>query len=202
MSEITPVEVGRNHHAPEGSAAIYMYKTATSGELTLAQLVAAVTLRVASANEARSVITMNRLNSQSIWATALSNIIRYVCEENLDAKRTWDDDIRSCLPKGYVPKWPDFEQDANKTLGNFFEKECGISHSALPEKLDDLTQRLDAYAQIKPISEDAARQIQMLQVELKSSMSRRDVAFSTSANTMKTLFSSMTFSADSMKPIR
>ena len=194
MEEITPVQIGVNRYAPEGSGAVYLYQTKTSDPLTLPQLIASVTLRIAATDELRALNEINRLNAQAVWTTALTSIISYLT----GTESKWEDNIWDQLPAGYSPKNSAFNQ-STATLKNFFTMECGISESSLPAELKDSSTRLDAYAQIKPIAEEAARESQMLQVEMKTAVSRRDVAYSTSSNTMKSLFSSLEYSSASMK---
>lgn len=192
MVEITPVEIGKNRYAPEGANSVNLYQTSTSEPLTLPQLIAAVTLRIAATDELRAVNQMNRLNAQSVWTNAVSSIIRYVTESDVSVLRKWEDKIGGYLPEEYVSKSGISRSDM--TLLQFFQLECDIKNH-LPSALATVSDRLDAYAQIKPVAESAARQNQMIQIELKSALSRRDVAYSMSSNTMKSLFTSINFAA-------
>ena len=193
-SEITAVQIGVNYYAPAGSNAVNLYQTKTSEPLTLSQLIAAVTLRIAAACELRSINQLNRLNNQSMWSTALSKIISYLTAN----ESKWTDNIWDVLPEGYSPKNSGFTE-STATLKNFFLLECEIDESSLPANLESMTDRLDAYEQIKPIAESSARVSQQLQVEVKSSTGRRDIAYATSSNAMESLFTSMNYSATSMR---
>lgn len=197
MAEISRVVIGLNRYATPESSPVLMYRTAASELLTLPQLICAVSLRAASVNEARAVLQTNKLVGESTRITAISNVIKYITESDLTIDRSWDDDVSALLPPGYTSSSSEFA--ASKTLKNFLLHECDVDSDLLPKDLDSFNNRMSAYAAIKPAAENATRQSQMTQIELKTAVSRRDVSFSVAANTVKGMFTSLNYSANSMK---
>lgn len=197
MTEIFTDRIGTNRYAPAGSDAVNLYRTGEFGEqFTLGQLIAAVSIRSAAALEARAVIDLNRLSVSTEYATALSNAVQMLTNDSDDENAvTWS--MAVTLPEGYRTKSAQFA--AENTLKNFFVYECGIDAAKLPADLKTLKNRLDAYAQVKDVMENVTRTSQMQQIEVQTSISRRDVALASSANVIKALGQSAMFTAQSLK---
>lgn len=197
MTEIFTDRIGTNRYAPAGSDAVNLYRTSEFGEqFTLGQLIAAVSIRTAASLEARAVIDLNRLSVNTEYATALSNAVQMLTNDSDDENAvTWT--MAVTLPEGYRTKSAQFA--AENTLKNFFVYECGIDAAKLPADLKTLKNRLDAYAQVKDVMENVTRTSQMQQIEVQTSISRRDVALASSANVIKALGQSAMFTAQSLK---
>ena len=197
MTEIFTDRIGTNRYAPAGSDAVNLYRTSEFGEqFTLGQLIAAVSIRTAASLEARAVIDLNRLSVSTEYATALSNAVQMLTNDSDDENAvTWT--MAVTLPEGYQTKSAQFA--AENTLKNFFVYECGIDAAKLPADLKTLKNRLDAYAQVKDVMENVTRTSQMQQIEVQTSISRRDVALASSANVIKALGQSAMFTAQSLK---
>lgn len=197
MTEIYTDRIGSNRYAPAGSDAVNLYRTSEFGEqFTLGQLIAAVSIRSAAALESRAVIDLNRLSVSTEYATALSNAVKMLTNDSDDENAvTWT--MAVTLPEGYRTKSAQFA--AENTLKNFFVYECGIEADKLPADLKTLKKRLDAYAQVKDVMENVTRTSQMQQIEVQTSISRRDVALASSANVIKALGQSAMFTAQSLK---
>lgn len=197
MTEIFTDRIGTNRYAPAGSDAVNLYRTGEFGEqFTLGQLIAAVSIRSAAALEARAVIDLNRLSVSTEYATALSNAVQMLTNDSDDENAvTWS--MAVTLPEGYRTKSAQFA--AENTLKNFFVYECGIDAAKLPADLKTLKNRLDAYAQVKDVMENVTRTSQMQQIEVQTSISRRDVALASSANVIKALGQSAMFTVQSLK---
>ena len=197
MTEIFTDRIGTNRYAPAGSDAVNLYRTSEFGEqFTLGQLIAAVSIRTAASLETRAVIDLNRLSVSTEYATALSNAVQMLTNDSDDENAvTWT--MAVTLPEGYQTKSAQFA--AENTLKNFFVYECGIDAAKLPADLKTLKNRLDAYAQVKDVMENVTRTSQMQQIEVQTSISRRDVALASSANVIKALGQSAMFTAQSLK---
>lgn len=160
--------------------------------MTLGQLVAAVSVRTAAACEARTTLELNRLAGNTVFLEALTNAVTMIADED-DA--TWNTPMR--LPERYTCRSAMFEADP--TLKNFVVYECKVDAAALPAELASIKDRLDAYAQVKPVLEQQTRDDQMLMISVQSTISNRDVAISTSANGIKGIIGSMLNAAGALR---
>ena len=84
---ISTVEIATNRYAPSGSAAINLYSTGLEGgsNLTLGQLVIAVSIRSAAAYEAQSVVKMNEMSSDSLVLDDAAGWMATVADGTADA---------------------------------------------------------------------------------------------------------------------
>ncbi len=164
---IESIQIATNRYAPAGSDAILMYDTGASGALTLAQLVQAVCIRSAAAYEAQSVNKMNTMSSGSV---------------KLDDAAAW-------LPKlvDGSANW-----DAAKA---FLTGTMGISASALPADLSSYDRRMQAANALKSKMDGLVQSQQEEMIDLQTLVNRRDNAFSTSSNVVRSLGSSFTDNA-------
>lgn len=203
-----------NRYVVGNTYAVALYETTLSTErLTFGQLVSAVMLRLGAANEARAVLTMNRLTNNISFSTLISEVIKKLTEEpNGSNNLSWDDDVWAVLLKDSTAITKD-EYDcrsevfrANPTLENFLTAECGVVLSAaLPTDADGTRTlnytktRLDAYALIRPVMEDVTRASEILQVDIETDIGRRDVAITAASNIIKSFASSLVNTAQGMK---
>ena len=205
-----------NRYVVDGSAlTCALYETTLSPErLTFGQLISAVSLRLGAANEARAVLAMNRLTNNIGFATLLSAVVKKLTEEpDGDNKLAWDTDVWKMVD-GLVKK-DDYSCRselfaASPTLENFVLQECGVtSTTTLPgddddagkktENLNTTRSRLDAYALLRPVMEEVTRASEVLQVDVETDISRRDVAMTTASNIIKAFAASLLSAAQAMK---
>ena len=199
-STIYKVAIGTNRYAPEACSDINLYRTSADGEdLSLGQLIAAVSIRTAAALEARSVLNLNRLADKTEFSEALSNAVQQLTAttgpDGKEAVVKWTDPVT--LPKGYHPRSDAFAKQ--NTLWNFFVYECEISPSKLPSDLSTIKNRLAAFAVVRPAVENVLRFSQMQQIEADTAIKRRDTALQTAGNVIKQLSGSMLGQAVAMR---
>lgn len=193
MSEIVATTVAVSRYAPRGANAVEVFSYAGCEGMAFGQLVMAVCCKRAAAVEAQSMNTMNRLTESSSWLQALSS----VGQQFLEAKDM--SALADFGTSGYVCR----KTTAKPTLLQFLQIECGIDPEYLYQKndKDELTSnpldigvfanRMQIFDQLKTRLDDATRQSQEITIELQTLVSRRDVAFNTSAAAVKSLGESM-----------
>ncbi len=167
---IESIRIATNRYAPAGSEAIAMYDTGASGPLTIGQLVQAVCLRSAAVYEAQSVIKMNMMTAGSSKLGGASEILAGVMKGTVD----WT------AAKAYL----------TGTLG--------IAASELPDRIDEYDgettcaydRRMQAAKAIKAKMDALTQSQQEDMIDLQSLVNRRDNAFNTSSNVVRTLGSS------------
>lgn len=162
---ISTIEIATNRYAPSGSEAINLYATGLEGgsNLTLGQLVIAVSIRSAAAYEAQSVVKMNAINADSTV---------------LDGAAKWMESIAAGAADWTVAK-------------AFCTGTLGIEASTLPDNLDSYDKRMTAVAAIKAKVDAMVQQQQQEMIDLQTLVNRRDVAYSASSNIVRALGSSM-----------
>ena len=163
---ITVDKIAVNRYAPAGSEAINLYSTGLEGGsgLTIGQLAIAVSLRAAATYEAQSVLKMNRMSSGSMNLDKASEYMEELAE---DTMQDWT------------------------TARNYLISELEIDEADLPETVDTYNRRMDAIKAIKSKIDSLTQTQQTYMVDLQTLVNRRDVAYSTSSNIVKTLGTSM-----------
>ena len=163
MIESTVIAINRN--APRGAEAINLYSTGQEGgsNLTLGQLVMSVCIRSAAAYEAESVLKMNTMTAGSV---------------KLDEASQWMEKIAAG-----TADWPTAKAYLTGTLG--------IAASALPDNIDTYAKRMAAVTALKEKVDALAQQQQRDMIDLQTLVNRRDVAYSTSSNVVRSLGTSM-----------
>ena len=164
---ISSIQIAVNHNAPTGSDAISMYDTGTSGPLSLGQLVQAVCIRSAAAYEAQSV---NKMNTMTAGST------------KLDTAAAW----LTKIVQG-TADWTEAKAYLTGTLG--------IDASALPNSLDEdenettcaYDRRILAANALMDKMNTLVQTQQEEMIDLESLVSRRDNAFATSSNIVRSL---------------
>jgi hypothetical protein len=155
---IYPVQVAANRNAPLGSEAICLYGTNGATDLTLIQMVQSVCIRAAAAYEAESVLKMNTMNSGSTL---------------LDTAASWLSQIA--------------DGSANWTeCKNFLVNEMEIDENSLPDNLNSYDKRMQAADALKNKMDNLTTQQQQDMIDLETLVNRRDVAYSTGSNTVRT----------------
>lgn len=195
MSEIVATTVAVSRYAPRGANAVEVFSYAGCEGMAFGQLIMAVCCRRAATAEVQSVNVMNRLTSSSSWLEALSAVA-----QQLVNSATSLNDVINLGTSGYACRRT---KAYPVTLIDFLEHECGIGAAHLYEldkdgnptaKAIDITvfkNRMSVFDQLKTVLDAAARQSQQETIELQTLVSRRDLAFSTSAATVKSLGQSM-----------
>lgn len=159
---ITIETIATNRYAPSGSEGIHLYSTGLDGgsNLTLGQLVIAVSLRSAAAYEAESVIKMNAMAGGSAKLDQASTYMADIADNN-------------------VLNWSAVKASLTDTLG--------IDESSLPDSLDTYAKRMTAIAAVKAKVDALTQQQQQQMIDLQTLVNRRDVAYSASTNIVKAL---------------
>ena len=167
---ISTVEIATNRYAPSGSAAINLYSTGLEGgsNLTLGQLVIAVSIRSAAAYEAQSVVKMNEMTSDSIVLDDAAGWMARVADGTAD----WAQAKAFCTGK------------------------LGIDASTLPDNLNSYDKRMTVVTAMKAKIDAMVQQQQQEMIDLQTLVNRRDVAYSASSNIVRALGSSMSNDAD------
>ena len=220
LSEITTAPAFRDaegrevriRYAPEGAEVSNVYFTnGYASPLALGQLVAAVLLRAAAANETRAIFKLNVLNAATSKQKMASYIDRIVCDELLkQVEDRWGatidpydsktlpaigmdlrtdpqlndltEQVREFL---YHPRSKEFEDNPNAYA--YLRYECGILTSDEEAKLSGYDAFITLHERMRPAMEDSTRSSAITQAELQSAVSRRDVAYTTSANLVKAI---------------
>ncbi|MBR0459986.1 MAG: hypothetical protein IJJ26_12170 [Victivallales bacterium] len=171
MSGINIETIRTNPNAPSGFNAVNMYSVNDSELLTLAQLVAAVCFFRAATLEARSVIQMNQLQSNTGLLDTMSNVVHQMIEENA----SYETPTR--FAEGYRPK----KVSTTATVYEFLTQECGIDSAALPGALSSSTNRLAAYDTLRRKMDAVNTLSQQRTIDLQSTVNWRDVTFNMSS---------------------
>ena len=162
---ISTVEIATNRYAPSGSEAINLYSTGFEGgsNLTLGQLVIAVSIRSAAAYEAQSVVKMNAMSSDSLVLDDAADWMATVADGTAD----WAQAKAFCTGK--------LEIDAN----------------TLPDNLNSYDKRMTVVTAMKAKIDAMVQQQQQDMIDLQTLVNRRDVAYSASSNIVRALGASM-----------
>ena len=150
-------QIATNRYAPSGADAINLYSTGLEGgeNLTLGQLVIAVSMRSAAEYEAQGVVKMNRMAGGS---ETLEKAARYM-EEIADETADW------------------------ATVKSFCQSELGITDE-LPDAIDTYAKRMSAITALKTKANALTQQQQTEMIDLQTLVNRRDEAFSTASDLM------------------
>ena len=153
-------KIATNRYAPAGADAINLYSTGLEGgeNLTLGQLVIAVSMRSAAEYEAQGVVKMNRMAGGS---ETLEKAARYM-EEIADETADW------------------------ATVKSFCQSELGIADE-LPDAIDTYAKRMSAITALKAKVNTLTQQQQTDMIDLQTLVNRRDVAYSASSNIIRAL---------------
>ena len=150
-----------NRYAPQGADAISLYSNGSAEGLTLAQLAISVCLQAASAYEGQSVVKMNILTRGAV---------------KLDGAAQWMEKIAN--------------GSADWTQAKaYITSELGISDAALPDAINTYDKRMAAVKAVKEKIDALTQQQQrdMIDMQTLVLVNRRDVAYSTSSNVVRTL---------------
>ena len=167
---IDPIQIATNRYAPAGSESILMYDTGTSGPLTIGQLVQAVCIRSAAVVEAQSVTKMNTMTAGSLQLETASTYLSQIVQGTAD----WT------AAKAYL----------TGTLG--------IPASELPDRIDEYSgqtqtaydRRIQAANALKAKMDALTQDQQENMIDLQTLVNRRDNAYSTSSNIVRSLATS------------
>ena len=155
-----------NRYAPQGSEAINLYSNGLAGGsgLTIGQIAIAVSMRSAAAYEAQSILKMNMMTSGAQYLDKASEYMQQLANDEMS---DWN------VARAYLIN------------------DVGIAGDSLPETINTFTRRMEAIDAIKA-KIDALTQLQQTNmIDLQTLVNRRDVAYSTSSNIVRTLGSSM-----------
>ena len=198
---IEAVQIGVNRYAPAGSDAVNMYDVTFDGadpqRLTFGQTLLAINIQAAAIAEQRSVLYMNRISENNLRLNLMSQAGKLI---NDNDKVTWDDKLT--IPDNYTFLSSQFE--STHSLWDFFVSELKIDQNVLSKPLSDgddpgFNRRLQAFSALKDQMDGASRTNQKLQISMRSQVSRRDVAYTTSSNLLKNLIQSMQNEAATLK---
>lgn len=161
---ITFETVAVNRYAPDGSEAINLYSTDAEGgsSLTLGQLAIAVSMRSAAAYEAQSVVKMNKMSVDSDTLEIAEQYMAGIA----NGTANWD------------------------AAKSFMVNTLGIT-TELPGEINTYDKRMAAIEALKSKVDALAQKQQTDMIDLQTLVNRRDVAYSTSSNMVRTLGTSM-----------
>ena len=148
-----------NRYAPQGADAISLYSNGSAEGLTLAQLAISVCLQAASAYEGQSVVKMNILTRGAVKLDGAAQWMEKIANGSAD----W------AQAKAYITS------------------ELGISDAALPDAIDTYDKRMAAVKAVKEKIDALTQQQQRDMIDMQTLVNRRDVAYSTSSNVVRTL---------------
>ena len=148
-----------NRYAPQGADAISLYSNGSAEGLTLAQLAISVCLQAASAYEGQSVVKMNILTRGAV---------------KLDGSAQWMEKIANGSADWAQAK-------------AYITSELGISDAALPDAINTYDKRMAAVKAVKEKIDALTQQQQRDMIDMQTLVNRRDVAYSTSSNVVRTL---------------
>ena len=148
-----------NRYAPQGADAISLYSNGSAEGLTLAQLAISVCLQAASAYEGQSVVKMNILTRGAV---------------KLDGAAQW------------MEKLANGSADWSQAKA-YITSELGISDAALPDAINTYDKRMAAVKAVKEKIDALTQQQQRDMIDMQTLVNRRDVAYSTSSNVVRTL---------------
>ena len=148
-----------NRYAPQGADAISLYSNGSAEGLTLAQLAISVCLQAASAYEGQSVVKMNVLTRGAVKLDGAAQWMEKIANGSAD----W------AQAKAYITS------------------ELGISDAALPDAINTYDKRMAAVKAVKEKIDALTQQQQRDMIDMQTLVNRRDVAYSTSSNVVRTL---------------
>ena len=148
-----------NRYAPQGADAISLYSNGSAEGLTLAQLAISVCLQAASAYEGQSVVKMNILTRGAVKLDGAAQWMEKIANGSADWSQA----------KAYITS------------------ELGISDAALPDAINTYDKRMAAVKAVKEKIDALTQQQQRDMIDMQTLVNRRDVAYSTSSNVVRTL---------------
>ena len=160
-------KIATNRYAPQGSEAISLYTNGSASGLTLGQLTISVCLKSAAAYEAQSVVKMNTMTSGSV---------------KLEGAAQWMEKIAAG-----TANWSEAKAYLTGTLE--------ISESTLPDAINTYDKRMAAVKAVKEKIDSLTQQQQREMIDLQTLVNRRDVAYSTSSNVVRSLGNSQSADA-------
>jgi len=173
MSAITMEPIATSRYAPEGSNAIYTYSFSAQTDLRLGQLIMAICIQRAAADEQLAVNASNRMNRDARKMAATANVLEQVVSGNA----SWETSI-DITSSGYTPT----KVAADASILEFLEKEIGVT--GLPASLSSEADRFKAADKIKVEVDRLNRAAEMDSVQVQSALSRRDVEYRSAASTV------------------
>ena len=151
--------IALNRYAPQGADAISLYSNGSAEGLTLAQLAISVCLQAASAYEGQSVVKMNILTRGAVKLDGAAQWMEKIANGSAD----W------AQAKAYITS------------------ELGVSDAALPDAINTYDKRMAAVKAVKEKIDALTQQQQRDMIDMQTLVNRRDVAYSTSSNVVRTL---------------
>ena len=152
-------QIATNRYAPQGADAISLYSNGSAEGLTLAQLAISVCLQAASAYEGQSVVKMNILTRGAVKLDGAAQWMEKIANGSAD----W------AQAKAYITS------------------ELGVSDAALPDAINTYDKRMAAVKAVKEKIDALTQQQQRDMIDMQTLVNRRDVAYSTSSNVVRTL---------------
>lgn len=170
-------KIAANRYATPEAADITLYKFNGCEGLTLGQLVNAVCCRVGAALEDQSVVKTNIITDGTNRLNAFSSIVSGFMDGSVD----YDTELKTAGYEGRRVR--EFLEEEGFTITT--EDKTPTGH--LPKEVTTPNDRLLAYEVLKDKLEKLANLSQQDMIDLQTDISRRDVAFSTAVNVVRTL---------------
>ena len=165
--EIEAETIATNRYAPEGANAISLYTNGEGKHLTFGQLAISVSLRTASAYESQSVVKMNKMTSGSTILDEAGEWLQKVANGSAD--------------------WA--------AAKSFVIDKLGVEASSLPNAIDTYDRRMQAVNAMKSKIDVLTQSQQEDMIDLQTLVNRRDVAYTTASNVVRSLGTSFSGNA-------
>jgi len=170
-------KIATNRYASPEAAGIVTYSFNGCEGLTIGQLVTAVCCRIGAALEAQSVVKTNIITAETDRLNAYSFIVSGLADGsvNYQTKLQTADYEGLTVIEFLMAEGCSFASDDKPLAGQ------------LPKGVNSINNRLLAYEAIKDNLEKLANTSQQDMIDLQTDISRRDVAFSTATNAVRSL---------------
>lgn len=184
MSAIQSVTIGIARDAAPASRAMSLYNFLGQEKISIGQLIMSVCCLRAAVIERQSVRKMNEIQGSASLARAMAAVTEQILSGTAKLN-----DAAKLDGTGYTPRASGY------TLEAFLKNECGLTDEQLKKYVDNGTYKTISaiddqtalFQLFKAKMDTANADAQEQTIDLQSLVSRRDIAFNTSASVVKRL---------------
>jgi len=151
MGEVSATAIGTFREAPSGSSRIELYNYNGSEDMTVAQLIMAISIRCSAIYERQSVVQMNMM-SRGV--------------DNIELLSGYGDSILA----GDNDKW-------KSTIRNALKNTFKVKDSALPAEINTYSDRMAAMEQIQQLLTQENSDVDRIAIEAETAINRRDSVY-------------------------
>jgi len=170
-------KIATNRYASPEASGIVTYSFNGCEGLTIGQLVTAVCCRIGAALEAQSVVKTNIITAETDRLNAYS----FVLAGFMDGSVNYDTTLRTTGYEGRLVR--EFLNSEGFTISMESTAQAG----QLPVEVGSVVNQVLAYDVMKDKLQQLANTSQQDMIDLQTTISRRDVAFSTVTNSVRSL---------------